>query len=95
MKINYIMKRIITFLFALSLGSILFAQTVDEIKNSDLYIWGEGSGNTTRSADKEALSDLISKISVNVESQFAKEAQETDAEYSERVTSIVKTYSLS
>lgn len=93
MKINYIMKRIITFLFALSLGSILFAQTVDEIKNSDLYIWGEGSGNTTRSADKEALSDLISKISVNVESQFAKEAQETDAEYSERVTSIVKTYS--
>ena len=61
------MKRIITFLFALSLGSVLFAQTVDEIKNSNLYIWGEGSGNTTRSADKEALSDLISKkvISLN------------------------------
>ena len=87
------MKRIIGFLFALILSFVSFAQTIDEIKNSDLYLWGEGSGSTIRSADKEALSDLISKITVNVSSQFVKEAAETDAEYNERVNSIVKTYS--
>ena len=80
MKCNYIMKRIIGFLFALILSFVSFAQTIDEIKNSDLYLWGEGSGSTIRSADKEALSDLISKITVNVSSQFVKEAAETDAE---------------
>lgn len=93
MKCNYIMKRIIGFLFALILSFVSFAQTIDEIKNSDFYLWGEGSGSTIRSADKEALSDLISKITVNVSSQFVKEAAETDAEYNERVNSIVKTYS--
>ena len=54
MKCNYIMKRIIGFLFALILSFVSFAQTIDEIKNSDLYLWGEGSGSTIRSADKEA-----------------------------------------
>ena len=53
----------------LSLQTI-FAQNTDEIRRSDEYLSGEGWGESLKAADNAALQDLISKISVSVESQF-------------------------
>ena len=55
-------------MFALS-GAV-FAQSVEDIKASDEYLTGEGWGESLKAADNAALQDLISKISVSVESQF-------------------------
>lgn len=55
---------IILLLFSLEIQ----AQSWDAIKNSKLYLHGEGYGATVEEADRQALSDLISKIAVNVSS---------------------------
>lgn len=50
------------------------AQTATEIAeivmHSDEYLYGEGYGQTVNSADKQALANLTSKISVNISSTF-------------------------
>ena len=48
----------------------LCAISWNEIKQSPLYLYGEGWGASDAEADKHALADLISKISVNVSSTF-------------------------
>lgn len=81
---------IVLFLFSLS----IYAQSVNDIKNSRMYLWGEGDGITLNEADQNALSMLINQISVSVESQFEMEKTENaDGEVSEKVKSIVNTYS--
>ena len=42
---------------------------VNRIKADDNYVWGEGWSDTNQKASQEALNDLISKISVSVESE--------------------------
>lgn len=37
------------------------------IKHNSQYVWGQGSGETLEAADKRAIRDLISQISVNVD----------------------------
>lgn len=79
------------------------AQSVDEIKaDRERYLWGEGTGTTLKRADDEALADLISQISVSVESSFDNEVTEIrkkssdgsgDAEFKQTVNSIISTYS--
>jgi len=44
------------------------AQDIESIKNDPNYIWGQGVGATLRAADDNAVKDLISQITVNVES---------------------------
>lgn len=46
----------------------MHAQSWDNIKGSKLFLYGEGYGSTVEEADRQALSDLISKIAVNVSS---------------------------
>ncbi len=70
-----------------------FAQTTDEIKSSSAYIWGEGEGNTLQQADKRALKDLISQISVQVESNFYNIVTEDDGDIKEYTESVMNTYS--
>ena len=48
------------------IASNAFSQSWEAIKGSNAYIYGEGWGNTVAEADKQALSDLISKITVHV-----------------------------
>lgn len=67
MGYNVVMRHIwsiILLLFSLEIQ----AQSWDAIKNSKLYLHGEGYGATVEEADRQALSDLISKIAVNVSS---------------------------
>lgn len=49
------------------------------IKGSHLYLYGEGWGNTVDEADQAALSALISKISVTIESETRSVEEETIA----------------
>lgn len=48
------------------------AQSISEIKRDKDYIWGEGKGVTLTQTDNEALNDLITQISVTVESRYSK-----------------------
>lgn len=52
-------------------------QEWDDIKASKLFLYGEGYGSTVAEADRLALSDLISKIAVNVSSVTNQSNNET------------------
>lgn len=58
----------IKFLGILLVLSILpaFSQSWEAVKNNPNFIYGEGWGTSVAEADKKALNDLISKISVHV-----------------------------
>ena len=66
------MRRVYCALLILFISSyVLKAQSTDEIRaNSEEYLSGEGWGESLKAADNAALQDLISKISIAVESQF-------------------------
>ena len=91
------MKKIYLSLIALFATTVLYAQSVEEIKASDEYLTGEGWGESLKAADNAALQDLISKISVSVESQFENIEQEmTDqngVDSHSACRSVVNTYS--
>lgn len=91
-------KRGILFLsFLLAAWAGLNAQSVDDIKESPDYLYGEGTGRTLRAADNDALQSLISKISVSVESDFSQVEEEVvtdgDIDATSAVKSVIKTYS--
>lgn len=82
-------------LFALS--GVVCAQSVEDIKASEEYLTGEGWGESLKAADNAALQDLISKISVSVESQFENIEEEITDQVSvdsrSACRSVVNTYS--
>ena len=45
------------------------AQDIETIKRDPSYVWGQGTGETLKTADDNAVKDLISQISVNVDNQ--------------------------
>lgn len=47
-----------------------FAQSWSEVKSNKSYLYGEGWGATVEEADQQALGNLISKISIIVNSDF-------------------------
>ena len=53
---------------------------VARIKADDDYIWGEGRGDTDAKATQSALNDLISKISVTVQSETSLDMQQIDGD---------------
>jgi len=92
------MKRLLLLQIFLLFGLCSFSQSVDEIKrNTATYLWGEGTGSTISRADQEALANLISQISVFVESlteSAANEVQEGDFfQFKESFKASVNTYS--
>lgn len=54
-----------------------FAQSWESVKNSPIYLYGEGWGVTVAEADKQALNDLLSKISVHVVGNVSHEESES------------------
>ncbi len=87
------MKTIVFLFIVLICALNIKAQSTEEIINSGNYIWGKGQGKTYKEADKSALSDLISKITVQVESSFENLKQEINDDISEYTKKVVKTYS--
>ncbi len=55
----------------------LQAQDWETVKSSKLFLYGEGYGSTLGEADQQALSDLISKISVSISSKTSQNEGET------------------
>lgn len=70
------MKYILSLLLVCT-SLVIHAQNFDEVKASKLYIYGEGWGTTVSEADKQALADLISKISMSVSSVTSQTDRET------------------
>ena len=86
------MRQVLILILMIS-QSVLVAQTIDQIKKSNEYLWGEGIGKNLGQADKEALKDLISQISVQVESNFHNIITEDDGGVKEYTESVMNTYS--
>lgn len=90
-------KRLIPIILAVLLPGITVAQSVDEVRNNPDYLYGEGFGRSLREADNDALQNLISKISVSVESDFSSVEEEVvggvDLDSKSAVKSVVSTYS--
>lgn len=93
------MRRVYSTLLTLFVSShVLIAQSIDEIRaNREEYLSGEGWGESLKVADNAALQDLISKISVSVESQFENIEEEitdqTNVDSHSACRSVVNTYS--
>ncbi len=85
-------QRIITGIFMIICISG-FSQTREEIQSSDAWLWGKGFGKTYQLAQKNALDDMITKISVIVESSFEGIVTETNDKLDDYVQTVVKTYS--
>ena len=71
-------------------------QRAEELKNNADYICGEGWGETYNSADNAALTDLISKISINISSSFEINEEELNTnaglDTKTAVTSVMNSY---
>jgi hypothetical protein len=90
---NEVIMPCVYFLLMSILPFHIFSQTAPDIKKSGNYYWGEGSGNHLEQADKNALADLISQISVQVESEMKNVMTEKDGNFREFSQSVTKTYS--
>ncbi|MBU2652282.1 MAG: LPP20 family lipoprotein [Bacteroidetes bacterium] len=71
----------------------VFSQEIQEILQSGNFIWGRGEAITYQKADKMALDDLISKISVEVQSDFVNMVVEENDSILEYTKAVVRTYS--
>lgn len=73
-------------------------EEVLRIKADNDYIWGQGRSNSTLKADQLALNDLISKISVNVQSEthldMSQVSEGFNRDSKSAVEAIVRTYSV-
>lgn len=88
------------FLFLISLCLSVMgiqAQGWETVKSSKLFLYGEGYGASLDEADRQALSDLISKISVNISSVTQQKEGETShngkVETNSDFSSSIQTYS--
>ena len=57
------------FLASLFVSLSVSAQDFESIKNDPSYVWGQGSGESLQSADDNAVKDLVSQISMNIDNQ--------------------------
>jgi len=73
------------------------AQTWEQVINSREYLYGEGRGATVAEADKQALKDLISKITLQISSATTQNESEINAndkiDSETRFISSITTYS--
>ncbi|MDE5422429.1 LPP20 family lipoprotein [Ancylomarina sp. DW003] len=88
------MKYVISsLLIAFIFQSNLASQSIKSIKVSGEYLYGYGESEIHEKADKIALSDLISQISVTVSSTTGFGREQNSKGYKEYANSIIKTYS--
>ena len=89
-------KKLIFVLFAF-VALTASAQTWEQVRDSEDYIYGEGWGSTVTEADKQALANLIGKIATNVqgESHSSLKTQNSNGQLNEesQFSQTVSTYS--
>ena len=88
------MRYFICLLLVLSISAPLSnAQSIKQIRESGIYLYGIGQSEVYEKADQQALSDLISQISVRVEDSLSILRTENKGDYKEYARSIINTYS--
>ena len=72
-------------------------EQAEAIKADPKYLWGQGYGENVKEADQGALSDLMSKISVQIESDFTIDEREVNTnegnDSHSTVQNVVRTFS--
>lgn len=95
--IDYFMRRLVALCSCLLLTLTVSAQTWEDVRESEDYIYGEGWGSTVAEAERNALANLIGKIATNVtgEAQSSVKVQHGDGKLNEesQFTQTVNTYS--
>ena len=94
---NYF-KKYFLFIIILVVNKSIYAQptlTPKQIEaQPDIYYWGEGKAATREKASNLALADLVSKISVNVQSSYqSQDDWGTGQQATEKVRNVINTYS--
>lgn len=84
---------IISILLFIASGYSQNQPSEEDIKNSGNYLWGVGTGESYRQADKNALDHMISQITVQVESYFEGKTTEREGNIEEFAELVVRTYS--
>ncbi len=93
------MKKVLinTLLLLAAIAASAQGLTPEDIKADDSYIWGEGYADTDEAASNKALSDLMSRISVQVASNFSLNESEINTssgiDSKSAIESVVQTYS--
>lgn len=91
------MKSLHIFILIIFAALPAFSQSWESVKNNPEYIHGEGWGMSIAEADRQALNDLISKISVHVSSSVTQNEKEVstngEIESKSQFQSAVSTYS--
>lgn len=92
------MKRATVFILFFAIGLYAKPQSVEQIKaDSKTFIWGEGTGASLNKADQEALQQIITQISAQVESSFTLLKDEVTkagkSNFSEEARLVMNTYS--
>ena len=85
--------RPIVMIIILMMATPVYSQTIEEIKRSKKYLWGEGTGTHPKKADQDALAHLISQISVTVKSKFTNVVEEYGGDVEDYTEHVVETYS--
>jgi len=80
-------------LLALFAGCLLYGASVAEITKTGEYLYGRGEAKDFDQADKNAIKDLVSQISVQVKSSFTDILTEENGNVDEFSQSVVETYS--
>lgn len=86
------MIKLFSLLFSVIMSITIYSQSLSEIKNSGIYLFGTGISEDLKEAGKDALDDLSSQISVQVESDFISIVKEIGGDFEEYTKSVVKTY---
>lgn len=76
-------------------SGLTYSQEINEILSSDEYIWGKGVSQSYETASKQAIDDLISKISVEVSSSYVSHIIDKGDSIKELTELRIKTYSTS
>ena len=88
------MKKLLFLVLLLNGLLALNAQNIEFIKaNRQTYIWGEGTGTTVKAADQNALAEIISQISTQVESSTTGVTIENGKDFKKTWKDVVNTYS--
>ena len=86
------MKKKFFYILFLFVFQLINSITTIELQNSNNYLFGIGEHVKFEKADKRALADLSSQISIKVEANFEDYYQEKDCELSEYSEKIINTY---
>ena len=66
---NHLFLLLMTGILAFFAMPAVAQDDMEAIKRDPTYVWGQGVAETLQAADENAVKDLISQISVNIDSQ--------------------------